>query len=261
MNRQKIALLVLLVMLLLAGLYAYFASPQQRRIGASDSKPVAPNVTKRLQAGDHRVVKVELLDRESGEFKGVKRDLFGNLFPRPKVNKVPPPVVKPPPPPPVVKLPTPVEVVRRDLARFTFMGYLRKQESWTIFLSANNEIYLVQEGDKFGRNDQFHALEITPEQLVIEQATQGRIVIPLVEKMPLVPSTIPSSSASRSGTVSAPQYPTTSPVPGPRTPGSNVRSLRSNPFGASRAMPPLPAAPPSLPSPATSPNNEVSNEQ
>lgn len=260
MNRQKIALLVLLVMLLLAGLYAYFASPQQRRIGTSDSKPVAPNVTKRLQAGDHRVVKVELLDRESGEFKGVKRDLFGNLFPRPKVNKVPPPVVKPPPPPPVVKLPTPVEVVRRDLARFTFMGYLRKQESWTIFLSANNEIYLVQEGDKFGRNDQFHALEITPEQLVIEQATQGRIVIPLVEKQPLVPSAIPSAAASP-GASSAPQRPGISPAPVPRTPGGDARSLRSNPFGGARSRPPLPAVPPTLPTPATSPINEVPNEQ
>lgn len=261
MNRKKLLLLLLFVVLLLALLYAYLASPGSRRTAAERSTR-APRINSATPETQDRMVKLELLDRETEPFKGIQRDLFGDLFPPPKVVKPPPPPPKPvvkPPMPVQVKRPSPVEVVRRDLARFTFMGYLRKQESWTIFLSSDNEIFLVQEGDRFGRNDQFHAVEISPEQLVIEQATQGRIVIPLVEKQPLIPSSLPAAPDAGSGMNASPSS-ATAPSVSPAMPGGGSRPFRSNPFGGSRTLP-KGAVVPENPAPQMmSPSKEVTDE-
>jgi len=260
MNRKKVILLILLFVLLLALVYAFWATPTVQHVESKRTKKgsIAGSVPAEMH---NRVVKLELLDKEPQPFEGIQRDLFGDLFPRPKVVKKTPP---PPKPRPVVKplpvqieKPTPVEIVRRDLARFTFMGYLRKQERWTMFLSANDEIFLVQEGDRFGRNDQFHAVEITPEQLVVEQATQGRIVVPLVEKQALVPSSFPAESSTR-GDVRSSARPSIVPE-ATGQPSSAARPFRSNPFGGRRTLPAgAPAVHPTTPT--TSPNNEVSNE-
>ena len=261
MNRKKLLLVVLLVVLLLALVYAYLATPGSQRFATEASKRGSRSGAFSPDTQD-RLVKLELLDREPESFKGIQRDLFGELFPRPKVVKPSPPirpVVKPPRPVPVqVSKPSPVEVVRRDLARFTFMGYLRKQESWTIFLSSNDEIFLVQEGDRFGRNDQFHAVEISPEQLVIDQSTQGRIVIPLVEKQPLVPSSLPSSPTRTSGS-SSPR-PSIGPTVPPSMPGGPARPFRSNPFGATRTAPTGAVVPENPATQTISPSKEVTDE-
>ena len=259
MNRKRLTLLILLVLLLLALGYAYLASPQQERVTTSREGGAPSRVESRNTERENTVVRTDLLDREIGDFRGVRRDLFGELFPPPKVEKRPPP---PPPvvktPPPVVKPPPVVEVIRKDLARFTFMGYLRKQEQWTIFLKSNSDIFLVQEGDRFGRNDQFHALEITPEQLVIEQAVQGRITIPLVEKQPLVPSSLPSSAGSRpaSSEVFIPEEESSVPAEA----SNNVRPLRSSPFRGRGSLPSIPSSLQTPETQAAPPDNEVTND-
>ena len=57
-----------------------------------------------------------------------------------------------------------------------------------MFLSRGDEIFLVHEGDKFGDNNQFTALSISRERMVINQTNDSRnIEILLVEKEPLVP--------------------------------------------------------------------------
>ena len=257
MNRKKVVLLGLLVVLIMALIYAFFAMPKQERAvrEASVSQKASRNAH-----NEHQRVKIELLEDQVGEFTGVQRDLFGPLFPPPKVVKRPPP---PPvviaPPPPVIKPPTPVEIVRRELARFTFMGYLRKQERWTIFLSAGEDIFLVQEGDRFGRNNEFHAVAITPEQLVVEQATQGEIIIPLVEKQPLVPSTFSSPSARPARADTDLPSSVTQPAVAPRTGG---RTFNTNPFRATGSplapSRPVPVRP--VPNGVTT-NEEVTDEQ
>jgi len=263
MNRKKMILIALLGVLALALLYAFWASPEQQRVTTSVAEPPAKKTATSTDNVTKKKVKVELLDKDYGTFKGIQRNLFGDLYPRPKVVKPAPPSPKPvvvkPPPKPAVKAPTPVEVVRRELARFTFMGYLRKQDSWTIFLSSRDEIFLVKEGDRFGPNNQFHAVEITPEQLVINQATQGRIEIPLVEKQPLVPSSLPAASNNLVPSRSAqrPVFDTSAPQ---RVPVRNVRPFRSNPFGSN-----VPNVPPTSPQPTQTPtptdtSNEVSDE-
>ncbi|WP_303722208.1 hypothetical protein [Malonomonas rubra] len=273
MKRKKLLLIILLVVLLLALFYAYFASPGSQRLDTGRRERETRTGALNQDARD-KMVKLELLDREPEPYEGVQRDLFGDLFPRPKVVPPPPPkpVVKRPVPVPVpIIKPSPVEIVRRDLARFTFMGYLRKQDSWTIFLSSNGEIFLVQEGSRFGRNDQFHAVQITPEQLVIEQSTQGRIVIPLVEKQPLVPSSLPSAPSGATGR-SAPESPEFEPAeqpnvpvqprsPGqPNFPGASARPFRSNQFGGVLNPPAGEAIPETPTTQLPSSSNEVSNE-
>jgi len=265
MKRKQLLLMGLVLVLILALIYAFWTNPRQERVASERGSGTSERGASNRATSDERKVRLDLLEEKVGAFKGIQRDLFGPLFPPPKVVKrPPPPVVKPPPPPPpVIRPPTPVEIVRRDLARFTFMGYLRKQERWTIFLSAGSEIFLVQEGDRFGQNNQFHAVEITPEQLVIEQASQGRIVVPLVDKQPLVPSSLPASLTGGRVSESTPLAvePETESVPVPEVPGG-PRPFRSNPFrtvGAPVPAPGLPAAAPAAENPANA--DEVNNER
>jgi len=261
MNRKLVVLIALLVVLALALVYAFWTSPVQEQAVTSPSKHRSTASTPKKVAQDGLTVKLELLENDEEAFHGVKRDLFGPLFPPPRIEKrpvAPPPVVAPPPPP-VIKPPTPVEIVRRELSKFTFMGYLRKQDKWTIFLSSNGEIFLVQEGDRFGKNNQFHAVEITPEQLVIMQASQGRIVIPLVEQQSLVPSSFPSAAPGRGGEpepTTVPTSPATSSAP-----TISPRSLRPSPFRGGGMTVPTPEPPPVLAPPEAATNDEVPNDR
>lgn len=198
MNRQKLLLLVLVALLAAAIAYAIFASPRQERVpaqtGKQSARPRPETRGKETGSAFGPSVRLELLEKEKVKFPGVRRDLFGTLFvekPPAPPPPPPPPVVAPPPPPP------PVDVVRQELARFTFLGFLKKEGEWTIFLSSGGEIFLVQKGDRFGRGGEFHASEITPERLTIRRGEEGSpIVIPLVEQGPLVPMQMRTSGRS-----------------------------------------------------------------
>lgn len=258
MNRNKVILFILLIVLLLALGYSYLASPRLERVTAvkvPDSKVVSR--AQRSTGVDDRRVRTDLMEEEPVKFKGIKRNLFGSLYPPPKAKPAPPPPKPTPPPPPpppkVVEPPPVVEVIRRELAKFTFMGYLRKQEKWTIFLKSSEDIFLVSEGDRFGGKKEFLAKEITPEQLVIEQASQGEIVIPLVEKQPLVPSSIPSSAPESGESSISSGASTTS----PRLPASTPQPHRAKSFR--RTMPQV--QPPSRTPAPVAPNDEVSDER
>jgi hypothetical protein len=101
----------------------------------------------------------------------------------------PPPPKKPPPAPPAPPVVTPppappVDPVARDIARFTFLGFLKKDNKKTIFLSSDKEIYLVKKGDKIA--GKYDVTNVTDEALTISVASSGNeIVIPLVENRAL----------------------------------------------------------------------------
>ena len=70
------------------------------------------------------------------------------------------------------------------MAKFTFLGFLKKEGRKTIFLSKGNEIILVKKGDKI--DNRFEVTNLTDEALTITSTTEsGQIVIPLVENSPL----------------------------------------------------------------------------
>jgi hypothetical protein len=102
---------------------------------------------------------------------------------------------KPVPPPPVavvapvmpVTPPPPAdeaETLQSTLARFTFLGFLKKDNRKTIFLSKDKDIILVRKGESFAKR--YEATSITDQALTIRVTDTGEeIVIPLVENRAL----------------------------------------------------------------------------
>lgn len=194
MTRKRI-LYILLTVLVMAMLYAYWASPRQEKItgpdGVMPDQPVGREVKKGV---DPKKVALDLLEHEKQEYSGFKRNIFNYYRPRPKQTKKP--IVKPPPEPVKVEPPKPAPIItprtRQELARFTFLGFLLKNEERTVFLSRQDDLFLVKEGDFFGDDRQFEVVDINSEKLTIKQTGRdGRIEIKLVEEEPLIPSYSP----------------------------------------------------------------------
>ena len=140
-------------------------------------------------------VRLDLLERTKGGLPTGGRNIFKPIFeigvkkpsvplppppPPPEIKPVPPPVPVPPPPPQVIEQ-TPEQ---RDLATFTFLGFLKKENRRTIFLTNGKEIFVVKKGDKI--SGKYNVTSLTDEALTISSLLDGReIVIPLVENKPL----------------------------------------------------------------------------
>jgi len=175
----------------LALLYSFWRTPRQQRVAKLKYTPgvVAETVrTVKPAPLDEKRVHLELLDRKTRRFSGFRRNIFRPIFQEeaislPQAARLPvsPPPLVVPPPPPVVLEPTPLQ---RDLAAFTFLGFLKKEQHKTIFLAKGKEIFLVRKGDRIA--GKYEAVEITDEALTISLLEDGsEIVIPLVENMAL----------------------------------------------------------------------------
>ena len=204
MNRQKMILAILLVLLVLAIIYSFARQPRPKRAKSLKYTPGAVAVSKPTSnaAGavrtDDKKLHLELLDKEFPHFSGFRRNIFKPIFH--EELKLPvatsPPSVRPtlpvPPPPPSPSLPPPlpqqiVEAtpIQRDMARFTFLGFLKKDNKKTIFLSSDKEIYLVKKGDTIA--GKYEVSNLTEEALTIHPLIDGgEIIIPLVENRALV---------------------------------------------------------------------------
>lgn len=196
MNRQKLVLLILAVLFVSAVVYAYFLRPQQGTVNRLKNVPGAPAESRRGEpakgekAEQHKL-NLALLDQPSPRFSGYKRNIF--WLPVPVTKKKlppppPPPPVKPAAPPPPPPPPTPREIATMEMAKFKFLGFLKKDNRKTIFLHKDsNEIILVRKGDKIA--NKYEVSNITDEALTINSLGEGggQIVIPLVENMPLTP--------------------------------------------------------------------------
>jgi hypothetical protein len=211
MNRQKLALFILLMVLVLVVAWSYMSVPRQKTVSRLKYAPgqtqpavkaaaaPAANAAKLTSApsaaGDERALRLDLLEREQTGFKGYRRNIFKPIFtdeimlmkqkavaikppPLPPVAVVQPPIVVPPP---VVQPVT----LQNTLARFVFLGYLKKDNRRTIFLSKDNEIILVRKGDKFA--GRYEAKSVTDQTLTIAATDTGEeIIIPLIENQPLI---------------------------------------------------------------------------
>jgi hypothetical protein len=187
MNRQKKLLLLLFGLFLLSLGYSYWMMPEQQRVSivVHPEKGVQTKI-KVARIANNRL-RVDLLKQEPTRYKGAYRDIFNFKARQPsKPKPIPTPVVtKPVQPKP---MPVITQVVRQQLARFTFLGFLIKDEQQTIFLSRGEDLFLVQEGDHFGVDNQFTAISISSEKLTVSQKGDSRrIDIALVEKEPLTP--------------------------------------------------------------------------
>ncbi len=94
------------------------------------------------------------LERSAEPYPGVVRDIFRMQNPaaRPKPKPAPPVVVTAPPPPEgPVKTAEEIaaDLVRADLAKFRYLGYVIEKAT-TVFLSKESELFIVKSGDRIG---------------------------------------------------------------------------------------------------------------
>lgn len=201
MNRQRLILFILVIVLVLAVIWSYSAIPRPKTVAALKSAPgqqaktaaVKP-VTQAAEAVDSRVLKLNQLDQVQSSFKGYRRNIFKPIFVdelkllKQKAVAVKPPQLPPPPPlPPQKTVPAEPVVAKPEaapLARFTFLGFLKKDSQRTIFLAKDKDILLVKKGDKIA--GRYEASSITDQALTLLVTDTGdEIVIPLIENRPL----------------------------------------------------------------------------
>jgi hypothetical protein len=201
MNRQKLLLLVLVVLLMVSVVWSYLKWPRQERVaalkyapgqaGTAGGKAPAAPAPQPGQKGGGTVLRLDLLEREKPSFTGYRRNIFKPVFSdetrimkqqaAPSRPVAPPRPVPPPVPVPSAPSPTP----RSELARFTFLGFLNKDGRRTVFLAKDRDIILVKQGDRFA--GRYEATSITGQALTIKVTDTGEeIVIPLVENQQLL---------------------------------------------------------------------------
>jgi hypothetical protein len=193
MNRQKLILAIALVLLVLSVGWSYLNWPRQKSVEVLKYAPGQPPAQanrvaeKKTVQDDDRVLNLVKLDQEQTVFSGYRRNIFKPLWLsemasiRQKAAAVRPAL--PPPPPP---LPPPVAPVmpRRELTKFTFMGFLKVGNRQTVFLGKDKDILLVRAGETFG--GRFKAVQITDRALTIRVLdSEEEIIVPLVDNRAL----------------------------------------------------------------------------
>lgn len=204
MNRQKLALSLLLIALAGAIVYAVARTPRQQQVAALKNQPGQKATVLRKQpaaapktaaAPSSGVVHLDLLQREMPGSSGYRRNIFSPLFreetkqstlklppPPPPVKLPPPPAPQaaPPPPPPPPPPPTQEQLDEAELGKFIFLGFLKKGSERTVFLSKGGEIFLAKKGGQVGQK--FQVIDVTDDAITIKSAqTDRQLVIPLVE--------------------------------------------------------------------------------
>lgn len=203
MNRQRLILFLLVIGFGMSALWSYQAMPRQKTVKELTYKPgqqakvttLADKKNYKAGSDDGTRLKLEQLDQEQSRFKGYRRNLFKPIFvDELKMVKSKAVAVKPvssmPSPPSKITVPvahTDAPVIMPDsapLARFTFLGFMKKGAVKTIFLAKEKDILLVKKGDTIA--GRYEAVDITDQALTLSVAETGdEIVIPLVENRPL----------------------------------------------------------------------------
>lgn len=207
MNRQRLILFVLAILLLLAIFWGYISFPRQKKVSPlkyppgshlpAEKKRTPMQAPSQAAVNSPNVLRLDLLEREQAAFKGYQRNIFKPIFideaavmrqksagVKPALPPAQMPSKGPVQPPPSTQPVTAPETIHRELARFTFLGFLKKDNRQTIFLAKDKDIILVKKGDIFA--GRYEAAAITEQALTILVTDTGEeIVIPLVENKPL----------------------------------------------------------------------------
>jgi len=131
------------------------------------------------------------LPRLKKEFLPPKREKFrmggrGIFEPLKFVRRKPPAPPPPPPAPEPIHEPEPPKEtpMEKAVANFTFIGFLESERVKTIFLSRDEEIFIVKEGDKILK--EYLVKKITDSNIVISSQNGSEVLdISLVENQPL----------------------------------------------------------------------------
>lgn len=196
-------------------IYGYLQMPQQERVTTGEDKDIHSS-TKKQQQGQTTAVngsvgyprlRSDLLERKSQAYPGVRRDLFSAAFavsereekvevlPEEALEVIAPPVVVAIAPPP----PSPQEIAQQELARYKFVGFFRKGEKKTIFLSTAGEILLVRKGEYLGRDRKYFVVDISDTNLELRKDGAGDFSIKLTDQEALSAIPLPTASPGTSG--------------------------------------------------------------
>lgn len=197
MNRKRIILVALLAVLAGCLVYAYITMPRLE-------KATPREVAKRARANDRTAdglpdtpserINFSYLVVDDGEFPGSKRDIFRLHERQASKPEILPPVVTTP----LVQVPletqvvhtgpvaAPIEIVRKSLSQFTFIGFVEKAGEKTVFLSSGGQLFLVKRGDQFGLDQEFQVSAIDGNILKVSHKDSDNLIeIPLVEQQKL----------------------------------------------------------------------------
>lgn len=181
-------------------IYGYLQMPRQERVTTGKDEIIQRPAAKKEQihktggaTKGYPLLRSDLLERKLQPYPGVRRNLFFSAFTfgqeeeviaglpeEPPAVVVPPVVipVAPPPPPP----PSPQEVTRQELSQYKFIGFFKKGEKQTIFLSSDGEVFLVRKGDYLGRDRNYYVLNITDTTLELRKDGGGDFSIKLTDQ-------------------------------------------------------------------------------
>lgn len=211
MNRKKLVLFILVILLGLSLVYGYFRTPRQQTVaklkysqGAvaspdeqrkASTQPRSAKQTVSPVQGDS-AVRLALLEPDIEGFSGFRRNIFKPIF-REELKVVPLP---PPPPAPPKKVepvkdkkvpatdappaPTARQEAEKRIGKLRFLGFYKNDANKTIFLAEGPEIFLVKKGDKI--SGRYEVTRLTDEAITISVLSDGSdLVFPLVENRSL----------------------------------------------------------------------------
>lgn len=236
MNRKRLILAVLFGILVISMAYAYLTMPRLEKappISAGQKLQTGRSVKLAKQNENENRIDFSFLEFGSEKFPGAKRNIFA--FGAAPVAKIIEPVAEPEiPKPPImdkqpVVMPTPIATVQKSLSQFTFLGFLDKGGKKTVFLSSAGNLFLVNQGERFGENQEFFVNSIEGNLLkVTHKGSSSLIEVPLIEKKKL--------SAAVSAPARLPQTPPLPPINRTKsfvplgTTGGTAERQPTNPF-------------------------------
>ena len=215
MSRQRLILFILLILLVIAMVWSYYSYPRVKTVSPLKYPPGShiiaekkrvPAIAPQVSQNNGSVLRLDLLEREQTAFKGYRRNIFKPIFIdelmvmkqmasalRPVLPPVQTQKIAPVQPSTVPAVAVP-ETPQRELARFTFLGFLKKDNRKTIFLAKDKDIILVKKGDIFA--GRYEATSLTDQALTILVTDTGEeIVIPLIESKPLSAALQPNGAS------------------------------------------------------------------
>lgn len=191
MNRKRVILGALLGVLVICLVYAYLATPRLEkappRAASLRTQPANQGFPEGGEKETHDRIDFAYQTEEPQEFTGSQRDIFRFGQRRPVETASTTRVVKREVPEPVV-LPevVPVEVIKKSLSQFTFLGFLEKAGEKTVFLSSGGNLFLVKQGEHFGVGQEFLVVQIDDKLLKVRHTgREGLIEVRLFEKQKL----------------------------------------------------------------------------
>lgn len=232
--KSKRILFFLIPAFIAALIYSYLQMPNQERIPPGEKISTTPRspVTikqqgKKLSSTQNAIfprLRTDLLEYTPQPYPGVRRDLFFTVNVQNEVEEEieiifeePPEVVPPPIIVPVATPPSPQEIARQEVARYKFLGFFKKGEKKTIFLSTDGEVLLVRQGEYLGRERKYYVVNITDTTLELRTAGAGDFLVKLNEEESLsaIPLRAPQPPPSRQSLQEGylPDQPVIIPVP------------------------------------------------